>query len=41
MGVSQIIVEWDDYKDEQACELAFAYTGSRYPDRRAEELEKV
>ena len=24
IGVSQIIVEWDDYQDERFCELAFA-----------------
>ena len=44
MGLSQIIVEWDDDKDEQACELTFATSEFRIglnPDRRAEELTKV
>jgi len=41
MGISQIIVEWDDYKGEQSCELTFANTESRNFDRQANELEKV
>ena len=44
MGISKIIVEWDDCKDEQFCELTFA-NANRYPDcsaeRRAAQLNKV
>ena len=42
MGLSQIIVEWDDDKDEQACELSFeTYRAGLISDRRAKELTKV
>ena len=43
MGISKIIVEWDDCKDEQFCELTFAkaFVLDRYPERRAAQLDKV
>ena len=31
IGISQIIVEWDDYQDERFCELTVAKTNKPNP----------